>query len=322
MHGAACKKLLVAVDGSECALEAVRYVGEILPPHGVDVVLLHVMTKIPESFWDLEKDHAFHYKIADVRAWEQQQENAVQEFMAQATEIIIDSGIPQESVIVKLEDRKIGIARDIVVESQNGYCAVVVGRRGLSNLKDLVIGSIANKLVEKLGNVPVWIVGGISHSRRILISMDASEGAFRAVDYVGKMLGGSPNLELVLFHAVRGFDVFQQILGRPFLPSHEKEWVDKAEKQLEDAGKQMEPAFEEARNRLAGLGIGPGQVRHKVVTGVSSRAGAIVDEAQVGGYDTIVVGRRGLSKVQEFLMGRVGNKVIQLAREKTVWVVN
>jgi len=35
-----------------------------------------------------------------------------------------------------------------------------------------------------------------------------------------------------------------------------------------------------------------------------------------------VVGRRGLSKIQEFFMGRVSSKVVQLAGAQTVWVVS
>ena len=322
MPGTARKKILVAVDGSESALEAVRYAGCTLPPQEVEVSLFHVMTRIPESFWDLEKDHTYHYKIADVRAWETMQEETIKDFMAQSRQILTDCGIPQEAVTVRIEDRKVGIARDIVAESQHGYSAVVVGRRGLSQLKDLIIGSIAHKLVEKLAHVPVWIVGGASHSQRILVSMDPSEDSLRAVDYVGSMLGGSSGYELVLFHALRGIDVFEQILGRPLWPSHEKEWVEKAENEMEDASKHMETTFQEARRRLERLGIDLARVKQKIATGVASRAGAIVDEASMGAFDTIVVGRRGLSKVQEFFMGRVGNKVIQLAKDKTVWVVS
>ncbi len=37
----------------------------------------------------------------------------------------------------------------------------------------------------------------------------------------------------------------------------------------------------------------------KLITGVASRAGAIVDEARHGGSRTIVIGRRGISKVEE-----------------------
>jgi nucleotide-binding universal stress UspA family protein len=322
MAGSARKKILVAVDGSESALEAVRYVGCTLPPQGIEVSLFHVMTRIPKSFWDLEKDHAYQYQIASTKAWETMQEEAIKEFMSQSSQILMNCGIPQEAVRVVIEDRKVGIARDIVAESERGYSAVVVGRRGLSQLKDLVMGSIVYKLVEKLANIPLLIVGGASHSQRILISMDPSEDALRAVDYVGAMLGGGSGYELVLFHAVRGFDVFHQIIGRPLLPSHEKEWLEKAEQEVAEAAKEMGPAFAEARKRLEGLGIDLARVKQKIISGVASRAGAIVDEARMSGIDTIVVGRRGLSKVQEFFMGRVGNKVIQLAKDKTVWVVS
>jgi nucleotide-binding universal stress UspA family protein len=34
------------------------------------------------------------------------------------------------------------------------------------------------------------------------------------------------------------------------------------------------------------------------------------------------VGRRGLSRVRDFLIGRVSNKLIQLAKNQAVWVVN
>ena len=40
-----------------------------------------------------------------------------------------------------------------------------------------------------------------------------------------------------------------------------------------------------------------------------------------GGYGTIVVGRRGLSKVYEFFMGRVSDKVLHLAKDMAVWIV-
>ena len=48
----------------------------------------------------------------------------------------------------------------------------------------------------------------------------------------------------------------------------------------------------------------------------------LLDEAAKGGYGTIVLGRRGISRTEQFLMGRVSNKVIQLAKEMAVWVVN
>jgi nucleotide-binding universal stress UspA family protein len=84
----------------------------------------------------------------------------------------------------------------------------------------------------------------------------------------------------------------------------------------------MDPKFEEAITILTNSGFSQDRITTKLISGVGSRAGAIVEEAKRGGYGTIVMGRRGISKVEEFFMGRVSNKVINLARNLAVWVVS
>ncbi|MFH1480427.1 MAG: universal stress protein, partial [Pseudomonadota bacterium] len=79
--------------------------------------------------------------------------------------------------------------------------------------------------------------------------------------------------------------------------------------------------FVKAEGRLLRSGFESRQVTNKIIQGVESRAAAIVQEAREGGYGTIVVGRRGVSMVKDFFIGRVSNKVIQLARDQAVWVV-
>jgi nucleotide-binding universal stress UspA family protein len=49
---------------------------------------------------------------------------------------------------------------------------------------------------------------------------------------------------------------------------------------------------------------------------------SIVEEARARNFSTIVVGRRGLSRVEEFFIGRVSNKIVHMARDKAVWVVS
>jgi nucleotide-binding universal stress UspA family protein len=73
---------------------------------------------------------------------------------------------------------------------------------------------------------------------------------------------------------------------------------------------------------LEKAGVEGDRISTKIVTGAASRAKAIVEEAKNGGYGTIAVGRRGLSRVEECFMGRVSKKVIQLAQEMAVWVVS
>jgi nucleotide-binding universal stress UspA family protein len=317
------KKILLTVDGSEHSLEAVRYTAKSVPVDSVKVVLFHIRTRVPESFWDQQREPAFRYRYIDVGEWEDQQEAMIQEFMSRAGEILYAAGVPKESVKIGIQDRQAGIASDIIAESKRGYDTVVVSRRGLSEFKDFLLGSIANKLVEKAAHVPVWIVGSSQQRGKVLLAVDGSEGAMLAVDYVGNMLGTARNMvDITLFHVVRGFDFFHPMMGRTSGAVPDKALREKYDKELERVGREIEPVFEEATKRLMRAGVAPACVREKLIKGASTRSSAIADEAEKQGYDTIVVGRRGLSKVQEFFMGRVSNKVIQLAKDKTVWVVS
>ena len=286
------------MDGSDQAFEAARYVSQLFAPNQIDVVLFHVTTKIPESFWDLEEDPELMLKEAAFSGSEHQRQKALQESLESARQLFLDRGVPENAVKVKIQERKIGIARDIFHQSQHDYDAVVVGRWGMSLLKDFLWGSIADKLLGRLTHVPLCVVGGTPQVGKILVGLDSSKGAMRAVDYLGTMV--SPYSEVTLYHAVRAPD---------------EEIFRKAEESIKSV-------FEEAASRLENAGFRRNQITARTATGVLSRAGAIIQYALQGGYGTIVVGRRGLSEVEEFPMGRVSNKVIHMARELAVWVVS
>jgi len=308
------KKILICVDGSDSALETIQYVSSMLPPEMADIVLFHVRTPIPEDLWDLEKGSEFHSQLAPVAAWALQQESEIQSFMVKAKDILIKGRFAEGNIIPKIQDKKEGIARDLVRESQEGYHAVVVGRRGFSRLRELILGSVATKIIERASNVPVWVVGKTPKPGKILLAVDGSGEAMRASDYVASLVGGT-DVEIVLFHAVKGIGMTEKKYKQHSITQVDEEWMAKA-------GTATDPVFHDVRNRLVAEGLDPNKISTKVMTGVSSRAGAIVGEAEEGGYGTIVMGRRGKHKVQEFSMGRVTNKVIQLAREMAVWVVN
>jgi nucleotide-binding universal stress UspA family protein len=265
------------VDGSDQAFETVRYVSQLFPPKRMETVLFHVATKVPEGFWDVEKNPAFKHKLSSVAAWATREQTVVQEFMERARQLFLDRGVPEDKVSVKIKERKKGIARDIITESQRGYDAVVVGRLGKSHLKDLVWGSVANKLIGRLTHVPVCVVGGSPQDGKILVAMDTSEEATKVLDFAGNMMDIT-DCEVTLFHVIRGLE--------------------------------------------SRAGLNRDRISTKIRSGAASRAEAIVEEARNSGCGTIVVGRRGLSRVEDFFMGRVSKKVLQLAKWTAVWVVS
>ncbi|MFV9646695.1 MAG: universal stress protein, partial [Desulfobacterales bacterium] len=70
-----------------------------------------------------------------------------------------NAGFSDDSVEVKMQNKVVGIARDIIAEAEKGkYDTVVVGRRGLSATAAFVLGSISNKIVQNIKNCTVWVV--------------------------------------------------------------------------------------------------------------------------------------------------------------------
>ena len=298
-------KILLAVDGSDQALEAVRYVSQFFPPKRMEVVLFHALSKVPEGFWDVEKSPAFKHKLSSAAAWATREQTVVQEFMDRARQLFLDRGFPEDKVSVNIKERKKGVARDIITESQHGYDAVVVGRLGKSQLKDLVWGSIADKLIGRLTHVPVCVVGGSPQDGKILVALDTSEEATKVLDFAETMMDIT-DCEMTLLHVIRGLE----------------SWTAEASEELQRAEKAATTLLEESVDRLERAGLNRDRISTKISSGAASRAEAIVDEARNSGCGTIVVGRRGLSRVKEFFMGRVSKKVLQLAKWNAVWVVS
>lgn len=303
-------KLLVPVDGSDRAMNTVKYVSRIDPFRRMRVVLFHVFSKVPDGFWDLETDPRSTSTVKEVRAWEVQQRKTIKQYMESARQFLLKAGFPSNSLEVKIQDRKTGFARDIIREAQKGYLAVVSRRRGMTGLRGIVVGSVATKLIEKLSFLPLILAGREPPGNRILLAFDGSEGAWRAVDFVGMTMGGF-DFEVKIIHVSRGVKNRHPEIQRLYAPT----------KYTQSTRKEMSAQLAEVRKKLIGMGFKPHSIATKFVSGVSSRADAIVAEAKQNGYGTIVMGRRGHSRVRDFLIGRVTNKVIHLARNRTVWII-
>ncbi|MGD8765579.1 MAG: universal stress protein [Desulfobacteraceae bacterium] len=304
------KKILVPVDGSDRALNTVRYIARNDQFHKMDIVLLHVFSSVPEGYWDMEKDPRSTSTVRQVRAWEVQQKKKIQSYMQQASQFLLKAGFSSESIKIKIQNRKKGIARDIIREAKNGYSAVVTRRRGMTGMQGIVLGSVATKLVEKLSFLPIVLVGRKPANQKILLAFDGSGGALHAVDFVGSILAEF-NFEVSLIHVIRGNQKkdteFQQVFS--------------SKKYTEITRKEMSSALKEAKTKLIDMGFKPDQVSTEIITGSYSRARTLTEKAKQEEYGTIVMGRRGHSRVRDFFIGRVTNKVIHLARDRTIWVI-
>jgi nucleotide-binding universal stress UspA family protein len=312
------RNILIAVDASEHSFEAVRYAGYILPREGTRITLLHILDPTPADDWGMDPATDSSFESMDAPALHARQEAVIQVFMKRAADMLKDLGYLEDAVKMLIKERELSVARDISREAEADYDALVVGRRGMSAVRDLIIGSIANKLVTHLTRQTVWVVGARPDPAKILIAMDDSEGARRAVEYVGALFGAT-HPELLLLHVARGIDSSQT--GRE-VDSAEVDWVDRTAEELRKAELVMNNIFKECIRGLERHGADTSRIKTKIVPGIYSRAAAIFGEALEERCGAIVVGRRGLSRVEEISMGRVSTMVLQLAQEMAVWVVH
>lgn len=306
------RRILAAIDGSDQAMDAVRYISKMFTAQNTQVVLIHVRAEVPEAFLDLGSDPAFRSSVISISAWASQMKNNIEKFMAEAKKILTEAGFPPESVNIKIQSKKVGIARDIIKESHEGYNLVVAGRTGVSRIKDVVMGSIATKLIGRIPHIPVVAVGGNPDSKKILIGFDGSDGSMKAVDHIGELMGET-DCEVTLCHVIRPMGIHLGLMSF-FNPEQEAKWI-------ETNVKVIETAIEEAETRLKNAGFSDSQISKKIFTDKTSRAAAITHQAEEGGYGTVVVGRRGLTVVEEFIMGRVSTKVFNMVTKAAVWVV-
>jgi len=316
------KRVLVAVDGSEASFETVRYVASVLPGERAQVVLFHVLNRVPETFWDSHEALGLRARLLAFPARRLRREEAViDEFMERAETHLLEAGFPPRHVRVRVKERQAGVARDILREADKGYAALAVGRRGAGPLRDLVLGTTAAKLVNHGSRTPVWVVGEGADAGRILVAMDRSDCALRTLDYVTGYLGLAQR-ELLLFHAVRGAEPPAPRADDSTASGRLRRWLELLRSETASCEQEiMQAVFDRRIRSLERFGADVSRIRTRIVTGAPSRAGAVMAEAEKEGCGTIVLGRRGLSRVKEFRIGRVCTKVLQMARGRAVWVV-
>jgi len=147
-------------------------------------------------------------------------------------------------------------------------------------------------------------------NKNILIAVDESENARRAVSYVGQFLGGLEGFKVTILHVV---------------PEPEEDYFPTSaekEKWLTQYRQKIDAMLEDSRQLLIKNGFDPEDVAvRSTLRYCPSMAECILSERDETEYSTIVVGRQGLSRKEEFLFGSISSKVVNHARNCTVWVV-
>lgn len=273
-------KILIAIDGSKSSLAAIQYAGKFFEPQKTDITLIHILPNITGD--EVEKLHL-------------QMKEQIQIKMEEFVNKLENAGYDKKMINVNIQKQINGVAKDIIAESEKGYDALVIGRRGLNDPTSIIVGATAYHMMKVNNHLPVVIVGDNPDPENILIGLDSSDNSFKAIDCVCNLMPRSSR-KILLCHI------------------SEKQEVEKQHQQIE-------PIMQNAEDRLVAVGFERPMIKKEILKGILSRAVAISKTAEKHHCGSVVVGRRGLSMIREFMMGRVTMKILHKAHTQAVWIV-
>lgn len=278
--------IVVATDFSDHAASAVAVGAEIAKQHGARVVLVHAVMAmtptapefipVPASFYEELRTLAHSQLEALAQPLRQQGLNAEARIMAEPA---------VSAVLAAVEDRQADL--------------VVVGTRGMSGVKRLLLGSTAARLIRE-APCPVLTVPVEAQTtlRKALVATDFSDHAAAAAAAAARLLGrdeAEPR-QLVLLHAYRYPSALSHLDGAA----------------LVDA---ISATDEAARGRLAALAESlarPG-LRIEIRAEPGEPAETILERAGDLGADLVAMGTHGRSALKRLFLGSNTERVLPSA---------
>lgn len=312
------KKICIAVDGVRPSLYALDYVALMgsAAIHDLKVLLLHVVKGVPSQLRkEMELTPPTFRLLQDV---DQRNADRAWKVLEDARERLIREGLQPEQVEIRAQARVLGVARDIVFETERGlYDSVVVGRMAKGKLESMFLGSVASKVVQHCEKAPVWVVAGPVKSCKVMCAVDTSQGSLRALDHLAFMLEGNRECEITLLHVALDQELCEKSLD-DMAPEDEELLLNND--LLAQKVRNLDDFFCRAKKILVESGLDPSQVTVRIVKRGSSTCRTIADEAAAGNFGTVVMGRYGAGEA--YWLGHVAEKALYRCLDAVVWIVN
>lgn len=162
------RKILVAIDGSGHARRATEVAGDIGGKYGAELLLLHVVAngKVPAGLARMlevehvtEAEHPSPPNVANLQGGiavaergtdskeheERMKESIAQITLAEAERVVKSKDVSTVSCVTEHGDP---VERILDCASREGVDLIVMGTRGLSDFKSLLMGSVSHKICQ------------------------------------------------------------------------------------------------------------------------------------------------------------------------------
>jgi len=271
------KKILWATDFSDEAQEALLYAEAMAKAFKAKLIALHVVPDFSPAFYDFASalKGEIGRRVATVKNGARKKLETLSKSKGISLDIIIQEGTASKKIIEVAEREKADL--------------IVLGRRGLSAIEKLFIGSVANQVLRN-SPVPILITKKKREKprfNRIIVPTDFSEKEEIERDYAWQLAKKLDASEICLLHVLELHDY-------EFSPRELDELLAAVLKRLQQRKKREKEDF---------------KVKEDVYRAVNAPLG-IVDYAETHHYDLIVISSCTQSKLERFFLGSTTEKVI------------
>lgn len=312
------KHILMGIDGSPGSRDALNYIGLVFadnPDAYVD--LLHILPPVPPIFTEPGKDlRESEYIQKSAAKFEKEYRERATSIMAEAKNILIQHNIEEKNLRFLVRPRVTALPREFLSMEEGGiYDAIILGRRGMSLIEELFLGSLTNNILQLAKKITVCVVDGKIKSKKLLLPIDGSPNSKRALNNAAWLLKGSEFTEVTILYVLT-----------PLFPKEIKERGSGSE-QIEAPlrnrlVRDAEELLANAKKALVKERIPEDSIKTRLETKSMGVAGSILKIARNQNYNSIMIGRRGISRTKQLFFGSVSNKIIQQAQNMAVWVVS
>jgi len=152
-------RILIAVDDSENALRAVRQAARLFPADS-QITLLSILEDT-STLCDIQSPELTAYFLSQRSSFcilEEKKKSLIRDAMQKAKDQLVEAGFNPDRIKISTQTKQSSIAKDIVKKAEEGFDLLVMGRRGLSGIKELFAGSISNKVLHMAKNISIMLV--------------------------------------------------------------------------------------------------------------------------------------------------------------------
>lgn len=308
------KQILIPVDGSRTSVQAVRYAARVSSfVRDLHCVLFHVQAPV-SLYLKEEAARDMHVRAQMNKALKKNEAAAMTILNALKSEMT-DAGFPEERIRLLTRPRELGLAQDVIEYAQKKMMdAIVVGRRGVSGIQKFFDTSVSDAILERSQVIPVWMVSKDvlqDSPEKVLVAIDGSEDALRAVDHVGFMVSDNKKIHVTLIHVTNTAHNYCEIDLEA-----DPELVQIIEKKDRTC---VDRFYPRAMEKFEQLGLSKDQVEIHTLEGTRRIGQDVVTYAEKNNFTTLVIGRRGINK--SFFMGSVSRQIIGCVSDCAVWIV-